>query len=69
LDDDAYPKSSWLQEASEIFEQNSDLYALGGPAITPESISFPEKMSGRIYESFLEPEILHVVIYSGNEDL
>ena len=53
LDDDAYPRSSWLQEASEIFEQNSDLYALGGPAITPENISFPEKMSGRIYESFL----------------
>jgi len=53
LDDDAYPKSDWLKEAEKIFDQNPDLYALGAPAITPSNVGFLEKMSGKIYESFL----------------
>ena len=53
LDDDAYPKSDWLKEAEKIFDQNPDLYALGAPALTPSDIGFLEKMSGKIYESFL----------------
>jgi len=52
LDDDAYPASNWLLEASIILE-NPEIYALGGPAITPLDAPFLERMSGRILESWL----------------
>jgi glycosyltransferase involved in cell wall biosynthesis len=52
LDDDAFPASDWLLEASKIFE-NPEVYALGGPAITPLEAPFLERMSGRILESWL----------------
>ncbi|MBD3366161.1 glycosyltransferase [candidate division WWE3 bacterium] len=53
LDDDAYPKSNWLREAERIFQANPTLYALGAPAITPKDCPLRERMSGRIYESYL----------------
>lgn len=52
LDDDAYPKSDWLDRAGEIFEDNT-VYALGAPAVTPLNAEFLEKCSGRVLESFL----------------
>ena len=52
LDDDAFPASDWLLEASKIFE-NPEVYALGGPAITPFNASLLERISGRVLESFL----------------
>lgn len=52
LDDDAYPSSSWLTEASIIFN-DPQIYALGGPAVTPLDAKFLEKCSGKILESYL----------------
>lgn len=52
LDDDAYPAPSWLTEASIIFE-DPNIYALGGPALTPKDAKFKEKCSGKILESYL----------------
>lgn len=52
LDDDAYPSSSWLTEASVIFN-DSQVYALGGPAVTPLDAKFRGKCSGQILESYL----------------
>lgn len=52
LDDDAYPAPNWLDEALIIFS-NSQVYALGGPALTPPDAKFLEKCSGKILESYL----------------
>ncbi len=52
LDDDAYPSATWLTEASAIFA-DPEVYALGGPAITPVDAKFREKCSGKILESYL----------------
>src|SRR3972149_4770334 len=52
LDDDAYPEKDWLDRAAEIFE-NEDVFALGGPAITPKDARFLERMSGRVLESWM----------------
>jgi len=52
LDDDAYPAPNWLTEASIIFK-DPQVYALGGPAVTPPNAKFLEKCSGRVLESYL----------------
>ncbi len=52
LDDDAYPEKDWLDRAAEVFE-NTEIYALGGPAMTPKNAGFLEKMSGRVLESWM----------------
>ena len=52
LDDDAYPAEDWLVKADEIFA-DPDIYALGGPAVTPLDAEFLERMSGRVLESYL----------------
>lgn len=53
LDDDAYPKKSWLKEAAELFSEDKELYALGAPAMTPSGVSILELGSGRVLESYL----------------
>lgn len=52
LDDDAYPSKNWLGHASLIFN-DSKIFALGAPAITPLNASFLERISGNILESKL----------------
>lgn len=52
LDDDAYPSTNWLTVAAKIFE-DPNVYALGGPAMTPPSAGFLEKVSGYILKSWL----------------
>lgn len=53
IDDDAYPDVYWLRQAANIFEEMSDLYALGGPGLTPQEVPLKERISGRILESYL----------------
>jgi len=50
LDDDSYPRSDWLKKAEEIFK-NPDVYALGGPAVTPVDAGYKERMSGWLFSS------------------
>ncbi len=52
LDDDAYPRSDWLNEAAKIFS-DPKIYALGGPAVTPLDAGLLEKASGYILQSKL----------------
>lgn len=52
LDDDAYPKADWLLKADKLF-QDKNMYALGGPAITPLDAKSLEQMSGKVLESWL----------------
>ncbi len=52
IDDDAYPRADWLANAVKLFS-DSDVGAVGGPAVTPDSDSVWQKASGKVYESFL----------------
>ena len=50
LDDDSYPKSDLLSIATTYFDDNS-VSAIGGPAITPESDTYWQKVSGAVFLS------------------
>jgi GT2 family glycosyltransferase len=51
LDDDSYPESNLLSVALKKFKEGS--VALGGPAVTPRSDSFQQKVSGLVFASRL----------------
>jgi GT2 family glycosyltransferase len=50
LDDDSYPKSDLLSIAMKYFDDDS-VSAIGGPAITPESDTYWQKVSGAVFLS------------------
>lgn len=50
FDDDSYPANNILSEANKIFEDQA-IAAIGGPAITPDSDSFLQKVSGAVFLS------------------
>lgn len=50
LDDDAYPRKDWLQNAVRHFDE-PDIAAVGGPAVTPVSDSFLQRVSGAVFLS------------------
>jgi GT2 family glycosyltransferase len=52
LDDDSYPQPDLLSVASRYFNDPS-VSALGGPAITPESDTYRQKISGAVFMSKL----------------
>jgi GT2 family glycosyltransferase len=52
LDDDSFPKSDILAIATKHFADES-ISALGGPAVTPESDSYWQKVSGAVFLSRL----------------
>ncbi len=52
IDDDAYPDRDWLKNAVKNFE-DSQIGAVGGPAITPFCDNLLSRASGKIYESIL----------------
>lgn len=51
IDDDAYPHPEWLKNAGKYF--NSEVVAVGGPGVTPDSDSLSQKVSGYIFESLI----------------
>ncbi len=53
IDDDVFPGKTWLKRAIEIFNEDKNIASVCGPAVTPESDSFLQKVSGFIYSSFL----------------
>ncbi|MFH1745400.1 MAG: glycosyltransferase family 2 protein [bacterium] len=52
IDDDAYPQEDFLNIIDEDFK-NSEIAAVGGPAVTPENDSFWQKISGAVFLSSL----------------
>ena len=48
IDDDAYPDSKWLTNAVPYFN-DENIGAIGGPAITPDSDDFWQKVSGAVF--------------------
>jgi GT2 family glycosyltransferase len=54
LDDDAYPDEHWLDHALKYFiNDNNDIAAVCGPAVTPKSDGFIQQISGEIYSSHI----------------
>ena len=52
IDDDAYPKEDFLSKIDSDF-LNSEVLAVGGPAITPDTDNFWQKVSGAVFLSSL----------------
>jgi cellulose synthase/poly-beta-1,6-N-acetylglucosamine synthase-like glycosyltransferase len=52
LDDDSYPRKDLLNVLDEAFLE-AEVSAVGGPAITPDSDSFLQKVSGAVFVSAL----------------
>ena len=50
IDDDAYPDKLWLKKAMRHF-QDTDIAAVGGPGITPETDGLRQKASGLVLSS------------------
>lgn len=52
LDDDSYPEQDLLDIAANYFE-NNEVVAIGGPAMTPPTDSFWQRVSGAVFLSRL----------------
>lgn len=50
IDDDAYPRSDWLETAAHYFADPS-ISVLGGPGVTPPDSPWRERAGGSVYES------------------
>jgi len=62
IDDDSYPRDDWLITAEKTFDNlkeckaecfSEEFVAINGPAITPNNVTWKEKMSGAFFESKL----------------
>jgi cellulose synthase/poly-beta-1,6-N-acetylglucosamine synthase-like glycosyltransferase len=51
LDDDSYPSSNWLKNASKLF--TPDIAAVCGPCLTPPNDNLFQKASGLVWSSYL----------------
>ena len=52
IDDDAYPSPGWLLAAMPLFE-NLDVWAVGGPGVTPPTDGFRAQVSGWTYAAWM----------------
>jgi cellulose synthase/poly-beta-1,6-N-acetylglucosamine synthase-like glycosyltransferase len=53
IDSDAYPSKDWLKNAVKTFSEDTDIWAVGGPNITPPDDNLYEKCVGNSLKSFL----------------
>lgn len=49
IDDDAYPKADWLENALKNFKDDS-IVAVGGPGLVPQEATFFQRLSSKTYE-------------------
>lgn len=52
IDDDAHPRKDWLRNAEKWFD-DENIGAVGGPAVTPENVSWLERAGGFVLSSVL----------------
>jgi cellulose synthase/poly-beta-1,6-N-acetylglucosamine synthase-like glycosyltransferase len=52
IDSDAYPRSDWLANAVEYFE-NPEVAGVGGPGLTPKADGLMQKAGGYVLSSFM----------------
>jgi cellulose synthase/poly-beta-1,6-N-acetylglucosamine synthase-like glycosyltransferase len=53
IDSDAYPAKEWLKNAVKTFAESADIWAVGGPNITPPNDNLYRKCVGNSLKSFL----------------
>lgn len=53
IDSDAYPESSWLVNALVAFNKSPDIWAVGGPNLSPDYKSLRKKAVANALKSFL----------------
>lgn len=53
LDDDSYPAKDWLKNALRIFNEDQGITGVCGPALTPPNDNLYQKISGRVWSSWL----------------
>jgi cellulose synthase/poly-beta-1,6-N-acetylglucosamine synthase-like glycosyltransferase len=53
IDSDAYPTRDWLKNAVNTFSEDTDIWAVGGPNITPPNDNIYKKSVGNSLKSFL----------------
>ena len=51
IDDDAYPKTDWLEVAWKVLENQKNISAVGGPAMTPKNDPFWARVFGAVFLS------------------
>lgn len=49
IDDDAYPKKDWLENAVKTFKDKT-ISAVGGPSLVPDKATFFQRVSNKVYE-------------------
>jgi len=59
IDSDAYPEAGWLKNGISFLEQNQDVWAVGGPNITPPGEGLMQRVVGNAKQSFLVSGPLH----------
>lgn len=59
IDSDAYPEAGWLKNGITFLEQNQDVWAVGGPNITPPGEALMQRIVGNAKQSFLVSGPLH----------
>ncbi|RJQ56206.1 MAG: glycosyltransferase [Nitrospiraceae bacterium] len=52
IDSDAYPTRDWLENAVKTFTKNTDIWAVGGPNITPPNDNLYKRCVGNSLKSF-----------------
>ena len=52
LDDDALPVPEWLEKAAEIFHDQTDVVALGGPGLLPKNAGYTEQVIDTVLTSW-----------------
>lgn len=53
IDSDAYPEPSWLENALTAFDKSPDIWAVGGPNLSPNYESLRKKAVANALKSFL----------------
>lgn len=53
IDSDAYPEKSWLKNALAAFQKSNDIWAVGGPNLSPEYSSVKKRAVAGALKSFL----------------
>jgi hypothetical protein len=53
IDSDAWPEPQWLRNAREVFAQDPDIWAVGGPNLDPPNLPFARQVVGDALRSML----------------
>ena len=53
IDSDAYPEEEWIKNSLKILNENTNIYLVGGPNISPENQKWQNSIIGEVQKSFM----------------